>query len=159
MAVLQIVKDTDEILRKSSREVMEIDRRILRLLDDMHDTLKKADGAGLAAVQVGVLRRVVLVYVDNEKLELINPRILSVEGEQESLEGCLSCPGKWAITKRPLKATIEYTDRHGNKRTMTGEGLMAKAFCHEIDHLDGNLFYDKNVVKILTEEELEELMS
>ena len=158
MAVLQIVKDTDEILRKTSREVNEIDARLLRLLDDMHDTLTKADGAGLAAVQVGVLRRVVLVYVDDKKLELINPRILSVEGEQESVEGCLSCPGKWAITKRPVKVKIEYTDRFGKKKTLKGEGLMAKAFCHEIDHLDGKLFYDENVVKHLTQEELEEMM-
>ena len=159
MAILQIVKDTDDILRKTSREVTEINDRIIRLLDDMHQTLTKADGAGLAAVQVGVLRRVVLVYAEDKKLELINPRIIATEGEQESVEGCLSCPGKWAITKRPMKVTVEFTDRHGKKQTLTGEGLMAKAFCHEIDHLDGTLFYDKNVVKHLTEEELEELMS
>ncbi len=157
MAILQIVKDTDEILRKPSREVTKIDSRVHRLLDDMRDTLIKADGAGLAAVQVGVLRKIVIVHVDGMELELINPRILRAEGEQESLEGCLSCPGKWAITKRPMKVTVEYTDRNGKLCTKEGEGLLAKAFCHEIDHLSGKLFYDENVVKILTQEELEEL--
>lgn len=159
MAILQIVKDTDDILRKPSREVTNIDHRIHRLLDDMRDTLIKADGAGLAAVQVGVLRRIVIVHVDGLEIEMINPRILSVEGEQESVEGCLSCPGKWAITKRPMKVKVEYTDRNGALCTMEGEGLLAKAFCHEIDHLSGKLFYDENVVRILTEEELEELFN
>lgn len=158
MAILEIVKDTDEILRKKSREVTQIDQRTLQLLDDMHDTLTKADGAGLAAVQVGVLRRIVLVYVDDEKLELINPEILSCKGNQESIEGCLSCPGKWAITNRPMTVKIRYTDRHGEQHVRKASGLMAKAFCHEIDHLDGKLFYDENVVKMLTEKELEEMI-
>ena len=157
MAILQIVKDNDPIIRKRSREVEKIDERVIRLIDDMHDTLVKADGAGLAAVQVGVLKRIVLVYVDDMKLELINPVILSQEGEQESVEGCLSCPNKWAITKRPNKVKVEYTDRHGERKTIEGTGLMAKAFCHEIDHLSGKLFYDENVVKILSDEELEEM--
>ena len=153
MAILQIVKDNDPIIRKKSREIEKIDDRIIRLIDDMHDTLKKADGAGLAAVQVGVLKRIVLVYVDNLKLELINPVIISQSGEQDSLEGCLSCPNKWAITTRPQTVKVEYTDRHGERKTIEGSGLMAKAFCHELDHLDG-IIYTEVMERFLTEEEL-----
>ncbi len=157
MAILQIVTDSDKILRKHSREVEKIDGRILRLLDDMNDTLIKADGAGLAAVQVGVLRRVVVIHVGDEKLELINPRIISSEGEQESVEGCLSCPGKWGLTRRPMQVTVEYTDRNGEKLTRSAEGLLAKAFCHELDHLDGKLYYDEALVRFLSEDELEKI--
>ncbi|MBQ9544277.1 MAG: peptide deformylase [Clostridia bacterium] len=159
MATRQIVKDTEDILRKKSRPVERIDDRVLALLDDMNETLTKADGAGLAAVQVGVLKRVVVIHVGEDELELINPRILSQSGEQETVEGCLSCPGKWGITKRPMKVKVEYLDRNGKKRTKTAEGLLAKAFCHEIDHLDGKLYYDESLVRFVTEEELEQLGS
>lgn len=157
MAILNIVKEGDEILRKTSRDVTEITPRIVRLIDDMRDTLKKAGGVGLAAVQVGVLRRVVLV--ENEKgkvLELINPVIIDQKGEQQELEGCLSVPDKWGITKRPAWVKVRALDRKGKEVEYEGEGLTARAFCHELDHLEGKLFTDE-AVRMLTEEELEAL--
>ena len=156
MALLNILPDSDEILRKKSRPVEKIDKRILTLLDDMKETLDKANGVGLAAVQVGVLRRIVLVYDGEELIELINPEIIGCEGKQEGLEGCLSCPGKWGYTDRPMQVTVRAMNRNGEIFTRTGEGLTARAFCHEIDHLNGVLFYD-NAVRMLTEEEIEEL--
>ena len=157
MAILNIRKEDDEILRKTSREVDAITPRIIRLLDDMRDTLHKANGCGLAAVQVGVLRRVVLVEVeDNKTYELINPVIIEKEGNQQEVEGCLSVPGKWGVTDRPAKVTVKALDRNGKEFTLTGEGLLARAICHETDHLDGKLFTDC-AVKMLTEEELDEL--
>ena len=155
MAILNIVKEGDDILRKTSREITEITPRITRLIDDMRDTLKKAGGVGLAAVQVGVLRRVVLV--ENEKgkvLELINPVIIDQSGEQQELEGCLSIPDKWGVTKRPAWVKVRALDRKGNEVEYEGEGLTARAFCHELDHLEGKLFTDE-AVRMLTEEELE----
>ena len=143
MAILHIVHEDDEVLRKTSREVTEITPRILTLLDDMADTLHKAQGVGLAAVQVGVLRRVVLVETEPGQLyELINPRIVEAEGEQKEVEGCLSLPGEWGYTLRPRKVTVEALNRKGEKLRIQGEGLLARAFCHEIDHLDGKLFTD-----------------
>ena len=158
MAILKIVTKEDPILRKTSRPVEEITPRILRLLDDMKDTLHKANGAGLAAVQVGVLRRIVLVETEpGELLELINPEIVSVSEErQEDLEGCLSVPGEWGITDRPMTVTVRAMNRDGEWFEATGSGLKARCFCHELDHLDGILYTDK-VVKMLTEEELENL--
>lgn len=157
MAILNIIKDGDPTLRKTSREVKEITPRILTLLDDMTETLHEANGCGLAAVQVGVLRRVVLVETDETGLlEFINPVIVEREGEQEELEGCLSIPGKWGYTHRPMKVTVRALDRNGNEFTVTGEGLCARAFCHEIDHLDGALFTD-NAVRMLSPEEIEEI--
>lgn len=155
MAILNIVKEGDDILRKTSREVTEITPRITRLIDDMRDTLKKAGGVGLAAVQVGVLRRIVLV--ENEKgkvLELINPVIIDRKGEQQELEGCLSIPDKWGVTKRPAWVKVRALDRKGKEVEYEGEGLTARAFCHELDHLEGKLFIDE-AVRMLTEEELE----
>ena len=155
MAILNIVKEGDDILRKTSREITEITPRITRLIDDMRDTLKKAGGVGLAAVQVGVLRRVVLV--ENEKgkvLELINPVIIDQKGEQQELEGCLSIPDKWGVTKRPAWVKVRALDRKGKEVEYEGEGLTARAFCHELDHLEGKLFTDE-AVRMLTEEELE----
>ena len=141
MAILHIVHEDDEVLRKTSREVTEITPRILTLLDDMADTLHKAQGVGLAAVQVGVLRRVVLVETEPGQLyELINPRIVEVEGEQKEVEGCLSLPGEWGYTLRPRKVTVEALNRKGEKLRIQGEGLLARAFCHEIDHLDGKMY-------------------
>ena len=155
MAILHIVHEDDEVLRKTSREVTEITPRILTLLDDMADTLHKAQGVGLAAVQVGVLRRVVLVETEPGQLyELINPRIVEAEGEQKEVEGCLSLPGEWGYTLRPRKVTVEALNRKGEKLRIQGEGLLARAFCHEIDHLDGKLYVDlaKDVHPLETEE-------
>lgn len=154
MAILNIVKDGDEILRRKCRPVENITPRITRLLDDMKATLHKANGVGLAAPQVGVLRRICIVECEpGELIELINPEITEMSGEQEEVEGCLSVPGKWGVTKRPEKVTVKATDRHGNSFTVEGEGLLARALCHEIDHLDGILFYDK-CVRMLSPDEI-----
>lgn len=158
MAILNIVKDGDEILRKKSKNVDKITPRIVRLVEDMKDTLIKAEGAGLAAVQVGVLRRIVIIDTGDEMFELINPEIIAAEGEQEDLEGCLSCPDMWGYTHRPMKVTVRAMNVRGEIVEHTGEGLTARAFCHELDHLEGVLFYD-NAVKMLTPEELEALKS
>lgn len=159
MAILNIITEEDstgeEFLRKTSRSVDKITPRILTLLDDMKDTLHKANGVGLAAVQVGVLRRVVIIEVEEGKLiELINPEIIKSSGTQNEAEGCLSLPGKWGITDRPMKVTVRALDRFGNSFTLTGEGLLARAFCHELDHLDGKLFTD-NAIRMLSEDEIE----
>ena len=157
MAILNIIKEGDPTLRKKSRPVEEITPRITRLIDDMHDTLKKSGGVGLAAVQVGVLRRIVLVEnEDGEVIELINPEIIDTKGTQEGLEGCLSVPDQWGITERPAKVKVRALDRTGKEFTVTGEGLTARCFCHEIDHLEGILFIDK-ASHMLTDEELENL--
>ena len=157
MAILTIVKEGDDILAKKSRPVDEITPRIITLLDDMRQTLDDIGGAGLAAVQVGVLRRLFIV-IDEEgnHYELINPEIISTEGEQDELEGCLSLPGKWGYVKRPAKVTIRALDRNGVMQTYTGEGLLARAFCHENDHLDGTVYTDK-AHYMLTPEEIAEL--
>ncbi|MGM9653582.1 MAG: peptide deformylase [Eubacteriales bacterium] len=156
MAVLNIVKEGDPVLRKVCRPVEEITPRILRLLDDMQETLHKANGVGLAAPQVGVLRRIAIVEVENGQLfELINPEIISREGQQNELEGCLSIPEQWGVTDRPEKVTVRAMNRRGEIYTASGEGLLARAFCHEIDHLDGVLFTD-HAVRMLTPEEIRE---
>lgn len=158
MALLNIVKMGDNTLRKSCRPVGKVTDRTRRLLDDMRETLIDADGVGLAAPQVGVLRRIALVINDEgEILELIDPEIIETEGEQEEIEGCLSVPGKWAVTHRPMRVIVKATDRNGNAFTVSGEGLTARAFCHELDHLDGTLFID-NAVHILTDKEAEEML-
>lgn len=157
MATLKIVKEGDEVLRKQSREVTEITPRILQLLDDMTETMRAANGVGLAAPQVGVLRRVVVIEDEEGKLyELINPRIVAWSGEQEEMEGCLSIPGKWGITHRPQHVTVKALDRNGVEQTYLGSDLLARAFCHEIDHLDGILYTDK-AVRMLTRKEIEEM--
>lgn len=153
MAILNIVKEGDPLLRKVSRPVEEITPRIHRLLDDMIDTMRKADGCGLAAVQVGVLRRVVVIEVEKGKvLELINPRIVAMAGKQEENEGCLSLPGVYAATDRPRAVTVRALDRNGNEVEYSGKDLLARAFCHELDHLDGKLFIDAAVGPIHREE-------
>lgn len=156
MAILKILNKKDPILRKQSRPVEEITPRIIRLLDDMRDTLHKAEGAGLAAVQVGVLRRVVLVETEpGELYELINPEIIyRSEERQQQAEGCLSIPDEWGITDRPMTVTVRAQNRNGEWYEVTGSGLKARAFCHELDHLDGVLFTD-HVVRMLDPEELE----
>ena len=143
MAKLNIVKVGDDILRKSCRPVEKITPRIITLLDDMIDTMHEANGCGLAAPQVGILRRIAVVEVEEgEVIELINPKIIAYSGEQQEQEGCLSIPGKWGITKRPRHVTVRATNRHGETFEVTGSDLLARALCHEIDHLDGKLFTD-----------------
>lgn len=143
MAKLKIRKLGDEILRCKSRDVEEITPRTLKLLDDMAETMRAADGCGLAAPQVGVLRKIVVIETPESGLiELINPVITESSGEQEAVEGCLSIPGKSGITKRPMNVTVEALDRYGKKRVYHGKDLLARAFCHEIDHLYGKLYID-----------------
>ncbi len=154
MAILNIVKDGDEILRKVCRPVPRVTPRTIRLLDDMAATLHKANGVGLAAPQVGVLRRICIVECEpGDKIELINPEIIEMRGEQEEAEGCLSVPGVWGITKRPEWVKVRAIDRDNNTFTVEGEGLLARALCHEIDHLDGVIFYDK-CVRMLSPDEI-----
>lgn len=156
MAILNIVKEGDPTLRKVCRPVTEITPRIIQLLDDMQETLIDSNGAGLAAPQVGILRRIAVVDMEDGIVELINPEIIESEGEQEELEGCLSVPDVWGITHRPAKVTVRAMNRKGEIFTVTGEDLDARCFCHEIDHLDGHLFTDK-AVRILTPDEVAEI--
>ena len=143
MAKLKILKVGDPTLRKVCRPVENITPRIVTLLDDMIETMHDADGCGLAAPQVGVLRRIAVVEVEEgEIIELINPKIIAFSGEQEEQEGCLSIPGRWGITKRPKHVTVRATNRFGEVFDVTGSDLLARALCHEIDHLDGKLFID-----------------
>ena len=143
MAIRNVVQVGDEILRKKSKPVKEFDEKLWELLDDMRETMNKHDGVGLAAVQVGVLRRVVILDINNLKLELINPEIIDSFGEQIEQEGCLSCKGQWGYVKRPQEVTVKAQDRYGNEYVITGVDLLAKAICHELDHLEGVLFVDK----------------
>lgn len=156
MAIRQIVKDGDNILTKKCREVVKFDDRLAELLDDMAETLHKANGAGLAAPQVGILRRVCIVDIGQGVIELVNPKIIAFSGEQETLEGCLSFPGEWGITKRPDYVKVKAFDRNGDEFTIEGRELLAKAFCHEIDHLDG-IVYKQKAIRMLTPKEIEEL--
>ena len=143
MAKLRILKVGDSTLRKVCRPVDTITPRVLTLLDDMAETMRAANGVGLAAPQVGVLRRIVVIEVEEGQLiELINPKIIAYSGEQESEEGCLSVPGRWGITRRPMHVTVRALNRKGETFDITGSGLLAKAFCHELDHLDGKLYID-----------------
>ena len=142
MAIRKIVTVGDSILTKKCRPVEKIDCRITTLLDDMADTLYESGGVGLAAPQVGILRRVVVIDIDEGLIELINPEIIHTEGEQTGSEGCLSNPGRYGIVTRPNKVTVRAMNRNGETFEMTGEGLLARAFCHELDHLDGKMFMD-----------------
>lgn len=143
MAKLKIVKVGDEILRKKCRPVEVINQRTLQLLDDMAETMREAQGVGLAAPQVGVLRRIVVIEVEEGNLiELINPKIIAYAGEQDGTEGCLSVPNKWGTVKRPMHVTVRAINRHGEEFEITGSELLARALCHEIDHLDGKLYID-----------------
>ena len=142
MAIRKIVTMGDEVLRKKSRPVVNFNEKLWQLLDDMKDTMNKAEGVGLAAVQVGVLRRVIVIDVGDGLMELINPEIIETSGEQEGQEGCLSIPGRWGVTRRPMHVTVRALNRQGESFDITGTGLLAKAFCHELDHLDGKLYID-----------------
>lgn len=154
MALRKIVEQGDDCLTKVCRPVTEFNKRLHLLLDDMAETLRDANGAGLAAPQVGILRRVCIVMDDDgEVIELVNPVIVSEEGEQTGLEGCLSVPGKWGVVTRPNVVKVQAQDRNGVLFVREGEGMIARAFCHEIEHLDGHL-YVEHVDHFLTEEEL-----
>ena len=143
MAVLKILKFGEPTLRKVARPVDEITPRIITLLDDMIETMRAAGGCGLAAPQVGVLRRIAVIEVEEGVVyELINPKIIAFAGEQRESEGCLSNPGEYGITKRPKAVTVRATDRHGKEYELSGTDLLARAICHECDHLDGKLYTD-----------------
>lgn len=143
MAIRQIVQIGEPVLRKKSKKVEKIDEKIIQLLDDMADTMYEADGVGLAAPQVGILKRVVVIDVGDGIIELINPEIISTSGEQIDDEGCLSVVGESGKVKRPYVVKVRALDRKGRLFEMEGEELLARAFCHEIDHLEGILFVDK----------------
>ena len=145
MAIRNIVKQGDPVLEKTARTVLNFDERLAELLDDMKETMYNADGVGLAAPQVGVLRRCCVIDIGEGPIELVNPVIIEKSGVQNESEGCLSLPGLYKTTVRPMKVTVRANDRHGNVFTVTGEGLMARALCHEIDHLDGILFIKRAV--------------
>lgn len=159
MATRQIRFKDDEILRKKSRKVEKITPMIKILLDDMAETMYEADGCGLAAPQVGILRRVITIDVgdDNGLIELINPVIVEQEGEQTKAEACLSLPGESGVVKRPEKVKVKAINRNGEEFEIEGEGLLAIALCHEIDHLDGILYTDKMIEEVEDDEEDTEL--
>lgn len=153
MAIRQIRYYDDPLLRKTSREVTEINDRIKILIEDMVETMYDNEGVGLAAPQVGVLRRVVVIDIGEGVLKLINPEIIYEEGANIDVEGCLSVPNRIGTVKRPETVKVKYLDELGDEKTIEGTGLLAKALCHEIDHLDGILFIDKMIDEIIPEEE------
>ena len=154
MGLRKILTDAEPALHKVCKPVEKFDWRLHKLLKDMTDTLVDSGGVGLAAPQVGILRRVVLVDTGEEILELVNPEMLETNGEQEGPEGCLSVPGKYALVKRPMYAKVRAQDRHGDWFEVEGEELIARCFCHELDHLDGILYTEK-MERYLTPEELD----
>ena len=154
MALRKILNDKEPALHKVCKSVTSFDAKLHTLLDDMRETLIDSGGVGLAAPQVGILRRVVLVDTEEEILELVNPELVETRGEQEGVEGCLSVPGKYGWVKRPYYATVRAQDRYGNWYEVEGEELIARCFCHELDHLDG-ILYTQIMDRFLTEEELE----
>ncbi len=156
MGIRNIIKIGDDALRKAAKPVAKFDLRLWLLLKDMADTMYKAEGAGLAAPQVGILRRVVVVDDGNGLVELVNPEIVEKEGEQCGPEGCLSIPGRQGLVCRPNKVTVRAQDRHGKFFEKTGEGLLARAFCHEIDHLNGVLYVDLMEREIFPDDEPED---
>ncbi|WP_061316952.1 peptide deformylase [Clostridium botulinum] len=147
MAIRNIRKYGDELLRKKSRKIEKIDDRILTLLEDMVETMYSAEGIGLAAPQVGILKRAVVIDVGEGLIKLINPEIIETEGNQKDVEGCLSVPGEQGEVERPYKVKVKALNEKGEEIVLEGEGLLARAFCHEIDHLDGVLFVDKVIDK------------
>ncbi|HPE16945.1 MAG TPA: peptide deformylase [Oscillospiraceae bacterium] len=159
MATRKILTEGDPTLEKHSHPVTKFDDKLHALLDDMRETMTEAHGAGLAAPQVGILRRAVLVMNDEDEiLELINPEIVSATGEQDGLEGCLSIPGYYGFVKRPNEVTVRARDRHGKPFTASGTGLTARAFCHETEHLDGLLYTRLVEGKLMTGEEVDRLI-
>ncbi len=157
MAIRTILTKGDPVLNKKCHPVTKFDEKLAALLDDLKETLTKANGAGLAAPQVGILRRAVIVVNDNgDMIELVNPEILSQEGEQNGLEGCLSLPGYWGYVTRPERVRVKAQDRTGSWFEVDGEGMTARCFCHELDHLDGHL-YSELAGQLYTAEELEQM--
>lgn len=157
MALRKILTDGNPTLNKKSREVTSFDERLAMLIDDMKETVVEENGVGLAAPQVGVLRRVVVVDLGDEIVELVNPRILEQSGEQDGLEGCLSVPGRFGFVKRPNVVKLEAQDRHGDWFEYEGEDFIARCFCHELEHLDGHLYTEK-AYHMLTDEEYRKLI-
>ncbi len=158
MALREILKRGDPVLNKKAHPVIKFDGKLHSLLDDMRETLEEAGGAGLAAPQVGILRAVVLVADDDDSIiELVNPTITSAEGEQDGLEGCLSVPGYWGFVTRPAKVRVRAQDRNGKWFEVEGEGIMARCFCHELDHLEGQL-YTELADRLYTPEEIDEMI-
>ena len=153
MGLRKILTDKDPALHKVCKPVEKFDGRLHKLLDDMNETLVDSGGVGLAAPQVGILRRVVVVDTGEEILELVNPELVETSGDQEGPEGCLSVPGKYGLVKRPYNAKVRAQDRDGNWFEAEGEELIARCFCHELDHLDG-ILYTQIMERFLTEEEL-----
>ena len=153
MALRHILTQGDPTLNKKCRPVTDFNARLHQLLDDMADTLAEANGVGLAAPQVGLLRRIVVIDVGEGRIELINPEIIETSGEQDGPEGCLSVPGEYGLVKRPMNVRVRAQDRFGEWFEVEGTGLTARCFCHEIDHLEGILFTEK-CERMLTEEEM-----
>lgn len=154
MGLRKILTDKEPALHKVCKPVEKFDWRLHKLLDDMRETLLEANGVGLAAPQVGILRRVVIVDLGDEILELVNPEIIATDGEQEGAEGCLSVPGRYGLVKRPYYAKVRAQDRYGEWFEAEGEELIGRCFCHELDHLDG-ILYTQVMERFLTDEELE----
>ncbi len=155
MALRNIIKNGDERLRKKARAVTDFNERLWTLLDDMYETMQDGDGVGLAATQVGILRRAVVIDIGEGLIELVNPVITESTGDQYGSEGCMSVPGEYGMVHRPQKVVVQAQDRHGKPFELTAEGYLAVAVCHETDHLDGVLFIDKTD-HMLTPEELGE---
>ena len=145
MSIKKVVKFGSDTLRQPSKEVHKVSQKIKNLVQDMMDTMYSQNGVGLAAPQVGVLRRIVIVEIGDKKYEMINPEIVATKGKQEEIEACLSVPEKYGLVKRPAWVKVRATDRNGNVYEVEGEGLMARCFCHELDHLDGTLYIDKAI--------------
>ncbi len=154
MGLRKILTDKDPALHKVCKPVEKFDRKLHKLLDDMAQTLEDANGVGLAAPQVGILRRVVIVDTGEEILELVNPSLVAVDGEQEGAEGCLSVPGRYGLVKRPYYAKVRAQDRNGEWYEAEAEELIARCFCHELDHLDG-IVYTEVMERFLSDEEME----
>ncbi len=147
VALRNIIIEGDPILYEKSRPVETFDENLSILIDDMIETMRSAKGVGLAAPQIGILKRVVVIDVGDGLMELVNPEIVDSSGEQKAEEGCLSCPGAYGVTLRPMYATVKAKDRFGNEKEYKGHGLKTRAFCHEIDHLDGILFKSRLISK------------
>ncbi len=158
MAIRTIITEGNPTLKKKCRIVTSFDDRLATLIDDMKQTMVQANGVGLAAPQVGILRRVVVVDTGEEIVELVNPEILETSGEQDGLEGCLSVPERYGLVKRPNFVRLKAQDRHGDWYEYEGEELIARCFCHELEHLDGHLYTEK-AYHMLTDEEYAKLMS
>ena len=156
MGIRKILTDEESALHKVCKPVSAFDAKLHKLLDDMRETLLQVNGVGLAAPQVGILRRVVIVDTGEDILELVNPTMLETDGEQTGAEGCLSVPGKYGLVKRPYYAKVRAQDRYGEWFEAEGEELIARCFCHELDHLDG-IVYTEVMDRFLTEEELESM--